>query len=285
MDKHEFCEAIIEERSPSMHQALSELEPKKAQAAFAIFAFYHTADDAIDVDNDIEKVNSLKKHVKSTFEGDVPKEPLFEALYEAIMRYPSTVSPYLDLLDAIRDDYYQKPIETDEDFEEYCSKALGSVGLMLMPILASEKQKTDTKQVKKVFSTLGKAMQVTKILRDVRNDFMKHRIYFPEKIFEQHQVDETMVRTGLITPEWRSLNDYYISMAREYYQVFYDNIESVDQDAQYATYLAARFNEGILDQIEKRDYSNLNKRHTLGRLKKFFVTRQVKKELKSKGLM
>ncbi|TVP96482.1 MAG: squalene/phytoene synthase family protein [Acholeplasmatales bacterium] len=285
MDKFSYCEAILEENSPLFHKAFSLLEAKKAQAVYAVFAFCRTADDAIDVDNDIEKVNTLKKHVKSTFEGDVPKEPLFEALYETIMRYPSTVSPYLDLLDGMRDDYYQKPIKTEAEFDEYCFKAAGTLGLMLMPVLASEKQKTETKQVKKVMTALGKAMQITNILRDVRDDFMKDRIYFPEEIFEQYQINLETLRTGLITAEWRALNDYYISMARGHYQLFYDNIALLDQDAQYPTYLAARFYEGILDHIEKSDYTNLHKQHKLSNLKQFFITKRVKKALKQKGLM
>ncbi|MFH5882435.1 MAG: phytoene/squalene synthase family protein [Candidatus Izemoplasmataceae bacterium] len=285
MDKYLYCENIIKESSQSFYKAFSLLEKDKANAVFSIYAFCRTADDAVDEHNDLEKVNTLKKKVKSTFEGDVPKDLLFEALYESIMRFPSNVSPYLDLLDGMRDDYYAKPITTEKEFDEYCYKAAGTVGLMLLPVVASKKYKSESKNLKVVAIELGKAMQITNILRDVREDFMKDRVYFADETLEEYNINIEILRTGLVTPEWRTLVDHYVKMAKKKYKVFYDNLELFDKDAVYPTYLAARFYEGILDEIVKKDYTNLNKTHSLSNFKKFMIMSKAKRHLKKRGLM
>ena len=286
MEKYEYCETLIKESSDSFYRAFSQLEPDKANAVYAIYAFCRTADDAIDEHNDLEKINELKNKVKATFEGDVPKDLLFEALHDTIQKFPSPIDPYLDLLDGMRDDYYNKPIETEEQFDQYCYKVAGTVGLMLLPVLASETLKTNkAKKLKDVAVELGKGMQITNILRDAREDFMKDRVYFPTDVIDQHQLQIEITRTGLVTAEWRGMMEYFIEKAREKYQYFYDNADLFDKDAIEATFIAAKFYESIMDKIQKKDYTNINKRHSVGKLKKFFLVRGAHKELKQRGLI
>ncbi|MFP4287317.1 MAG: phytoene/squalene synthase family protein [Candidatus Izemoplasmataceae bacterium] len=283
MDKYLYCENIIKESSQSFYKAFSQLSSDKANAVYAVYAFCRTADDAVDIDGDIEKINTLKRHVKSTFEGDHPDDLMFEALSDTFKRYPTTIAPYLDLLDGMRDDYYQKEIVTEKDFDEYCYKAASTVGLMLLPIIASKQYKNESKTLKAVAIELGKAMQITNILRDVREDFMKDRIYFPKEIMDQFGINIEILRTGLITPEWRNLMTYYIDMAKKKYQVFYEHVELFDKDARFPTFLAAKFYEGILDQIQKHDYSNLNKRHYTSKFKKLMIIFKSKRLFKKRG--
>ena len=113
---------------------------------------------------------------------------------------------------------------------------------------------------------------------------MKDRVYFPNETIEQFSINIEILRTGLIVPEWRALMEHYIRMAKEKYNVFYDNVSLLDEDAIFPTVLAAKYYEAILDEIERKGYSNLNKRHVTSKLKKYFLTRKVRKELKAKGL-
>ncbi len=284
MDKYEYCQEIIEQSSATFYKAFGMLEEKRRNAVFSIYAFCRKADDAIDVHNDIKIVEDLEDKIQKTFDGDVPDEPLFQALYETIMRFPSDVRPYLDLLNGMKDDYNDKPIKTEKDFDEYCYKAAGSVGLMLLPVLASESYKKNSKKLKEVAIELGKAMQITNILRDVRDDLQDRRVYFPDEIIEQFQVNIKTLRTGTVTPEYKSLVENYIDIAKEKYNVFYDNLKLFDKDAILPTYTAARFYEGILDEIRKDGYTNITKRHYVGKLRKYFMLKKIRRELKKRGL-
>ncbi len=285
MDKFEYCENIIKESSHSFYKAFSVLPEEKAKAVYAIYAFCRSVDDAIDVNNDVKKLNDLEEKIKATFAGETPNDLLFKALEETFEKFPSDQKPYLDLIDGMRDDYKNKPIKTEADLDKYCYKAAGTVGLMLLPVIASEQLKDNKEKLESVAVELGKGMQITNILRDVRDDLMNDRVYFPDEIIEQHQLQLEITRTGLVTAEWRSMMEYYITKSKEQYQVFYDNAGLFDKDSILPTYLAARFYEAIMDQIQSKNYTNINKRHVVGKFKKWRISKNVQKTLHKKGLL
>lgn len=252
---------------------------------YAIYAVCRSVDDAIDEDNDLEKLKELEKGIEKAFEGVVVDALLFSAFKETIEQFPSKLKPYKDLVSGMKDDYHFKPIEKESELDEYCYKAAGSVGLMLIPILASEQYEQNKEKLEDVAISLGKAMQITNILRDVREDLMRQRVYFPNEVIEQYQVNIETLRTGIVTPEYKSMVEGYIDKAKALYKVFYDNIELFDKDAAYPTYLAAKFYEGILDEIRKSGYDNLTKRQFVGKFKKYRLTKQAKKALAGKGMI
>ncbi len=282
---HDTVEDMIKSHSQSFYKAFGLLPEKKARAVFAIYAFCRTADDAIDVEKDIEKIDALETKVKATFDGKPPEEPIFQALHEAITEFPSDIKPYLELLEGVRGDYNGVTMDTDADLETYCYKVAGTVGLMLLPVIASEKLKKEKKALTEVAIELGKAMQLTNILRDARDDLIHDRVFFSTETIEHHQLEMEITRTGLVTPEWISMNEHYIRLAKEKYKTFYDKLELFDKDSVYPTMLAARFYEAILDRIIRKGYTNLNRRHDIGSLKKWSISRGVKKDLKKRGLV
>ncbi|MFW6320051.1 MAG: phytoene/squalene synthase family protein, partial [Bacillota bacterium] len=210
---------------------------------------------------------------------------LLRALHDTLEKYPNTIDPYMDYLDAMRDDYYQKPIETEDDFEKYCQKVGGTIGLMLLPVVASKNKDKKEKELKHIMNELGKGMQVTSILRDVRDDLMNRRVYFADEVIAKQQLELEITRTGLVTPEWRSMVEYYIDLAKEKYKTFYDHAGLLDEDAVYPTYLAARYYESVMDVIQKKNYTNINKKHSVSKLRQFFIKRHVKHTLHKEGLI
>ena len=284
MDKLETIETMVQDSNTIFHEAFAFLPEKKKHAVFAIYAYYEHAQSAIEKDGDLEKLQNIKQQLKDTFDGQVPKDPVFEGLYDAIMAFPTAITPFMELLDALRDDHYDKPVDTEKDLDEYIIKAGGSLGLMLVPVLAQKGYKDNLKKLKALGLELGKAFELTKILRNVRDDLSDHRIYFSKEIIEQHNVKIKTLRTGIVTAEYRSMVEFYIEKAKEKYQAFYKHIELLDQDSIYATYLAAKMYEGILDEIRKGDYANITKKYELGKLKKLILRKKVKSELKKQGI-
>jgi len=284
MEKYEYVESIIEKSSATFYQAFKDLPETKRKAVFSIYAFCRKADDAVDVDKDVEIIKDLRKKFKAMREGKTPDDPIFETLKETFDNFPNEDTPYLTLLDGLEEDLNEREIKTDDDLEDYAYKVAGTVGLMLMPIVASETYNKDSKKLKEVAIELGKAMQITNILRDVRDDLIRRRIYFPNEAIEQHDVKIETLRIGVVTAEYRSLVETYIDLAKEKYKVFYDNVKLFDADSIEAVYIAARFYEGILDEIRKGNYTNITKRHYVSKFRKWFLMRKIKKELKNKGV-
>jgi len=151
-------------------------------------------------------------------------------------------------------------------------------------VIAEKALKEDEKKIKEVAIELGKAMQITNILRDVKEDLMASRVYFPDEILIKHNVLEKTMRVGTVTPEYQSMIEYYIEMAKEKYQVFYQNAHLFDKDAIKPTYYAATFYEGILDEIRRSKYRNLTKRLYVSKFRKFLLMKKAQKELRVMGL-
>ncbi len=284
MNAYEHAEAIIKESSKSFYKAFSNLPEDKAKAVYAIYGFCRTADDAVDLYQDEDKIDELRSGIKATFDGKAPGDLLFEALSDTLKKYPSELSPYLDLLEGLEGDLKQRDIETEAEFDRYCYNVASTVGLMLLPVIAQDALKKQPEKVKEVAVELGKAMQITNILRDVKEDLMGQRIYFPETLLKKHNVLVKTMRVGTVTPEYRSLVEYYIDLANEKYQVFYDNADLFDADSIKPTYYAAKFYQAILDEIRQNGYNNLTKRHYVSPFKKWRLMRKTKKELQAKGL-
>ena len=285
MDAYAHVENIIKQSSISFYKAFSYLPKEKANAVFAIYGFCRTADDAVDIHKDQAFIDGLKEDIKSTFKSNPPKDdPIFIALSDTLKKYPNDETPYLNLLSGMDDDLNHTPIQTEKDLDDYCFKVASTVGLMLLPVIAEKALKEDEKKIKEVAIELGKAMQITNILRDVKEDLMASRVYFPDEILKKHNVLEKTMRVGTVTPEYQSMIEYYIEMAKEKYQVFYQNAHLFDKDAIKPTYYAATFYEGILDEIRRSKYRNLTKRLYVSKFRKFLLMKKAQKELRVMGL-
>ncbi|MFW6298853.1 MAG: phytoene/squalene synthase family protein, partial [Bacillota bacterium] len=269
---------------PALKEALSKLPEDKRDAVFSVFAFYKTAKTYARDERDLEKLQAMKKKTKDTFEGAVPEEPLYEALYESVMRFPSDITPFMELLDGLKDDYYQKNTETEADFEAYALKTLGNLNRMLLPVLAQKTYKENPKQLRKVSDALAHALTITTVLRNVRDDLRDRRVFLPDKAIEQANVKIEHLRTGIVTPEYRSLVEQYIEKAFQAYETFFDAMDMLEKDAIVPVYTALRYYENLLKEIRKNDYNNITKRHSLSPLKKWMLRKKIKSELKKRGL-
>jgi phytoene synthase len=284
MSPYEHVENIIKTSSKSFYKAFSYLPEEKAKAVYAIYGFCRVADDAVDEENNPEKLKDLEKKLKSLFQGQNASDPLFIALQDTFKKFPSEIKPYLDLLAGLKKDYETFALKTEKEFDEYCYSVASTVGLMLLPVIAQEKLKTDKEKLTQVAIELGKAMQITNILRDVKEDLEKNRLYLPEEALKKYNVLEKTLRTGTLTPEYKALIIDFMDRAHEKYQVFYDHAHLFDKEALKPTYLSAKFYQGILYEIEKRGYDNLTKRVYVSTFKKWKLMRQAHKELAKKGL-
>ncbi len=284
MTPYEYVESIIKNASKSFYAAFSKLPEDKAKAVYAIYGFCRVADDAVDVDENPAKLDELEEKLRLVFKGEHVEDPLFIALADTLQKFPSDITPYLDLLRGLKKDFYTLVIKTEKELDEYCYSVASTVGLMLLPVIATTHLKSDAEKLKAVAIDLGKAMQITNILRDVKEDLTRLRLYIPAETLKKFNVLEKTMRTGTMTPEYRSLVIHYMDQANAYYQHFYDHAHLFDKDSIRPTYLAAKFYQAILFELEKKQYDNLTKRTIVSKWKKQKIMRHAEKELQQIGV-
>ena len=170
-----WCEAVIRRHSGSFYRSFKRLPPGRAAAVFAVYAFCRLADDSIDVDHDPDQLDQLASRLQEFAAGRTPDEPLWRLLRWAFTTYDLEIAPFFEMIEGQRRDITFVQPETNQDLWDYCYLVAGTVGLMILPLLASPV----TAVHRRLAIDLGQAMQMSNILRDLAADYRLGRIYLP----------------------------------------------------------------------------------------------------------
>jgi phytoene synthase len=106
-------------------------------------------------------------------------------------------------------------------------------------------------------------MQLTNILRDVKEDAAMDRIYLPQEDLQKFNVSEKQIFAGKFDESFVELMKFQISRAKDYYATAENGIALLEKDTRFTVLLAARIYAKILEKIEKQNYNIfLNRAHT-----------------------
>lgn len=253
------CKRIIKQHSKSFYWAFRRLPKEKANAVWAIYAFCRRLDDAVDEGDSTGEFDRLVTQWQVLRQGEVPDEPVWRALGDVFRRYNPSVEPYEGMIEGQRSDLAFAQPETDEELLQYCSLVAGTVGRMLLPVLATEHQS----ELADTANQLGQAMQLTNILRDVGEDLCRGRVYFSREAMERFGVTEAILAEGKPTSAFMALWEHYAVMAGQLYQQALENLGLYDRDSRAAVRGAAMVYGAILDEIRRRGYPCLTERVSL----------------------
>jgi 15-cis-phytoene synthase len=179
----------------------------KRRAIAAIYAFARLVDDIADGElHDSEKrtrLEQLHSALDSPAEGAV-----FVALGDARARYPIPAQALHDLVDGGLQDTEQRRYADFEELHGYCRRVAGAVGLACVAVYGSD-------EVERA-ETLGVALQLINIIRDVREDWELGRVYLPQDELASYGVSEDDIAAGRVTPAWQDLLGFQAARARAY---------------------------------------------------------------------
>jgi 15-cis-phytoene synthase len=175
----------------------------------------------------------------------------------------------LELMKGVLMDTHINRYETFEELYIYCYRVASTVGLMSSEIFGYEKPETLD-----YAEALGIAMQLTNILRDLKEDAAMNRIYLPQEDLRKFGVSTEQIFENKLDENFVGLMKFEIGRAREYYQKAERGIALLEKDARFPVLLASRIYGRILDEIEKQDYDVFKRRaHTTASQKIFFIPR------------
>lgn len=259
-----YCEEIIKQNSKSFYKAYSTLPPEKSRAIYGIYAFCRISDDIIDEAKDLEGLKRLKFELDCFRAGKPVDSPVWRVLEDIFKNYEMDIAPFYDMLEGQFLDSDFKALETDEQLDNYCYLVAGTVGLMILPIIASKNHR----ELKPTAIALGKAMQLTNILRDIGEDYRKGRIYIPREVMNQYQYSEADLNAGVIDHRFIGIWEHYAQAAEALYDRVKADYGLFDQDSIKSVRLSAEYYREILKEVRKNKYDCLNKRAYVSDFKK-----------------
>jgi len=271
-EDYKYCQDIIKDNSKTFYKAFSLLKKEKANAIYAVYAYCRVVDDSIDVYDSPEKLEKLEEKLIDFEKGVIPSEPLWRALKDVFERYNMDISPFYEMIEGQKMDINYSQPKTQGELLNYCYYVAGTVGKMLLPILASKNiDSINADQIK-----LGEAMQITNILRDIGEDFKNGRIYIPIEIMKKYEYTENDLKNKIINDNFKKMWDFEAEKAQEMYDDFYKFIDLFDDDSKKPVIASAKLYNAILDVVRKNNYDCLTKKNYVTNLEKMKIISKIK---------
>ncbi|ARD49691.1 phytoene synthase [Sporosarcina sp. P37] len=254
-----YCEDIIKNHSKNIYYALSNLPKDKAQAVYAIYAFCRIAEDCVLKNRtsslQFAALDQLANELDRFAAGQEADRPLWRALREVFNRFTMDIQPFYEQLTGQRMSIYFKTPSNLRSLEVYSKYAAGSVGKMMLPIIAG----SATSDLNDAAEDLGIAMQLTHILRNVGKDYReKGRIYLPKEEMERYGYSELSLSEGQITKSFVEMWEHLAQHAEFLYDNVAQRIGEIDEDSRFAVLLSVHVCQGILNSVRKRGYDCIN---------------------------
>jgi phytoene synthase len=252
------CREIVREHSKSFWLSSRFLPLEKRRAVWAVYAFCRTADDIVDRAADpaerLAAIDAWEAQLRAVYDGRAAG-PIYTAFADALARFDLPLAAALDLLRGARMDITIDRYESFEDLSEYCYLVASTVGVLMMPVLGSTADDAPAYAI-----TLGRAMQLTNIIRDIGEDASMGRIYLPAEEMALFRYTEDDLFAGVVDDRFRGLMRFQIERARALYRAAEPGIAKLSPDSRYAVRLAFAVYRGILDAVEANDCDVFTKR-------------------------
>jgi phytoene synthase len=221
-------------------------------------------DDIVDETADDEREMRLEYWRRMIETGSFEDNDLVAAAWaDTVTRYHIPRHYALQLIDGVNRDLFQSRYQTFDELATYCYSVASTVGLMSMYIVGFKNNTAVPYAIK-----LGVALQMTNILRDVGEDYRNGRLYLPREELAFQGIREQDIAEGRVTRQWRQFMKFQIERTRHLYNDSWDGVKLLEREGQLAIGAASIFYQGILDEIEKRDYDVFTRRASLSAMGK-----------------
>ena len=273
LDKaYELCRKETQQWAKTFYLGTLLLPQEKRKAIWAIYVWCRRTDEIMDSaeastksqDELSDNLDEWEENTKNVFKGNIKSE-LDSVLLDTIEKYPQSIQPYLDMIDGQRMDLNKFRYKDFDELKLYCYRVAGTVGLMTQNVMGIDSAYTSAPwsalpDPSEAAIALGIANQLTNILRDVGEDRQRGRIYLPQVDIEKFNYSEEELLQGKINKQWKSLMNFQLTRAREWFQKSEDGIKWLSSDARWPVWTSLRLYRGILDSIERLDYDVFNNR-------------------------
>ncbi len=245
--------AEITRRSGSSFASTFWMLPKpKRNALHAIYAFCRLADDIADdpeiAGNRTALLTRWREELDDAFRGKA-QHAVGVALSDAVERFRLPERVFLDLLAGVEFDLANGPIETFDDLQLYCYRVASTVGLLVVRILGFENPRS-----LEFAETLGIAVQLTNVIRDVGDDASTGRIYLPKAELERFGVSTESILAGQMTAELQLMLSFNAKRAASYYERAEQLLPDEDRRALRPATAMGRIYRALLDELIERNF-------------------------------
>jgi phytoene synthase len=283
------CEQITWEQARNFAYGIRLLPPDKRRALAAVYAYARRIDDIGDGDlpaaekkAGLEAARQQVHTLVATVKGDVSvtldeSDAVLVALADAGKRFPVPLEAFEELIDGCLADVDQASYATFDDLLWYCRCVAGSIGRLSLGIYGP----THPERQNKLADDLGVALQLTNILRDVREDFLNNRVYLPKEDLDKFGIEFAPFGSPEPFPSeamqarFANLVEFEANRAREWYGSGLRLLATIDRRSAACTGAMAGIYRRLLERIARNPHAVLAGRMSLPGSEKALVAAQA----------
>ena len=278
MTPDQYCRNKAARSGSSFYYSFLFLPAVQRQAITALYAFCREVDDTVDNCNDIDvarqKLNWWRDEIHHAFQQKAT-HPVGQALQTALQYFELHEEYFMEIIDGMEMDLEQHRYQAFKHLALYCFRVASVVGLLSAEIFGYQNRAT-----LKYAEKLGMALQLTNIIRDVREDAERGRIYLPEEDLQQFHVNEQQILALESSPELVELLKFETERAREFYLEALNLLPEEDRFQQRTGLIMAAIYQATLDEIERDGFRVMAQRVSLTPLRKFWLAWQTNRSEK-----
>jgi 15-cis-phytoene synthase len=249
------------------------LPSAKRRAIKDVYAFCRILDDVVDQDHSgrdpYAELQYWRDEIESCYNG-VPETDFGERLSDTIDMFELPRQPFIDLIDGMEMDLKWQSYQTFADLREYCYRAASAVGLICIEIFGYESPRTREYAV-----NLGLALQLTNILRDLKEDVDRGRIYIPLEDLERFGYAEKDLRSHLYNAPFIQLMKFEHARARSYFEKAAASLPESDRSSMFAAEIMSQIYRELLDSIAGLQFDVFRNRVTISKKRKMRIALAV----------
>jgi presqualene diphosphate synthase len=262
-------EAIVRSAGTSFYHGMRVLPPDRRHAMYAIYAFCRIVDDIADEDGTLEEkrlgLTVWRDNIAALYQGQT-EGPVTRVLSVAVQRFQLRPADFIAVIDGMQTDAETIVVAPSmAALDVYCDRVASAVGRLSVRTFGDASPAAD-----EVAYALGRALQLTNILRDIQEDAGRGRIYLPLEYLRDAGVPADPVAI-LTAPGLPAVCDRLAALAHNYFREARDAMDRCDRIAMKPARLMGATYDAILSLLERRGWTRLDQRVGLPTWKKLWL--------------
>lgn len=262
------CRRVARRSARNFYYAFLPLSRQQHDAICAVYAFARYADDLSDEvgrDDCREALAAWRGQLESTLSSHGGDQLILPALHDAVGRYQIPPRYLFELLEGIATDLDTPRFQTFEELYRYCYLVASTIGLVCLHIFGFQ-----SNVALEFGEKLGVAFQLTNILRDLREDAARGRLYLPGQDLARFGVDPADLECGRLD-RVRELLRFQADRAETYYQEAAPLLNLVEARSRASLWIMTAIYHRILKRVRDSEYDVFTRRAALSSPEKFAI--------------
>jgi phytoene synthase len=263
------CRQIARRAGSNFYAAFFLLPRQKRRAMWALYAFLRHCDDLSDADGDVEKrreaLAAWRQSLGQAFAGEF-HHPLLPAVKDTVDRFQVPHEYLTAAIDGMEMDLGPCRYETFQDLRLYCYRVASVVGLACIHIWGFDDQAACQPAIE-----CGVAFQLTNILRDLREDLLRDRVYLPQEDLRRFGYTAEDLQAGVCDDRFRQLMEFQVDRAERFYRAAAPLAGYLHDDGRRILRALTATYHGLLDEIRRAGGDVLHQRVRVGRLRRLWI--------------